>query len=58
MLALGIVVDVVGEMVWIGESTYLDTTSRFSYVVVKVFGAGCMREPTMQDTEMLMAIGK
>jgi hypothetical protein len=56
MLALG-TVDVVGEMVWMGESTYLDTTSRFACVVVNVLGAGCLREPTMQDTEMLMAIG-
>ena len=39
ILALGTSVDVVGEMVRVGESTCLKTTVKFACVVVQVFGA-------------------
>ncbi|XP_048574065.1 uncharacterized protein LOC125554596 [Triticum urartu] len=40
------------------ESTVLTTTMQFARTVVKVFGAEYLREPTVEDTEKLLAIGE
>ncbi|KAI4982380.1 hypothetical protein ZWY2020_022872 [Hordeum vulgare] len=58
MLALGVAVDFIGEMVRIGGSTCLKTTVKFARVVVEVFGAEYLREPNAQDMEKLLAIGQ
>ncbi|EMS63946.1 WD repeat-containing protein 11 [Triticum urartu] len=54
---LGTTADDVGEMVRIGGSTCLEVTVKFARAVVKVFGADYSREPIVEDTERLMAIG-
>ncbi|XP_073358214.1 uncharacterized protein [Aegilops tauschii subsp. strangulata] len=58
MLALGTAADAVGEMVRTGESTCLKTIVKFACVVVEVFGPEYIREPNVQDTEKLLAIGE
>ena len=58
MLALGNTADVVGEIVRMGESTCLKTTIKFARAVVEVFGPEYRREPNVQDTERLWAIGQ
>lgn len=58
MLALGTTTDIVGEVVKMAESTYLETTFKFARVVVEGFGAEYLREPNAQDTEKLLAIGE
>ncbi|KAI4972594.1 hypothetical protein ZWY2020_003519 [Hordeum vulgare] len=58
MLALGTAADVVGEMFRMGESTCMKTIVKFAHVVVEAFGAEYLREPNVQDTEKLLAIGE
>ncbi|XP_073359541.1 uncharacterized protein [Aegilops tauschii subsp. strangulata] len=57
MLSLGTIVDAVGEMVRMGESTCLKTTVKFASAVLQVLGAEYPREPNVQDIEKLLAIG-
>ncbi|XP_020169365.1 uncharacterized protein [Aegilops tauschii subsp. strangulata] len=58
ILALGTAADAVGEMVRMGESTYLRTTVKFARAMVQVFGAEYLRESNAQYTERLLAIGE
>ena len=44
------------EYLWMFENTCLDFAIKIVTVVVKVFGLEHMREPTIEDTEMLMAL--
>nr|XP_020183789.1 protein ALP1-like [Aegilops tauschii subsp. strangulata] len=58
MLVLGTAVDVVGEMVRMGERTCLETTVKFVRDVVEVFGPKYLREPNAQDLEKLLDVGE
>ncbi|XP_037450977.1 putrescine hydroxycinnamoyltransferase 1-like [Triticum dicoccoides] len=58
MLALGTIADVTGEMVRMRESMCLKTTVKFACAVLEVFGPEYLREPNVEDTEKLLAIGE
>lgn len=57
MITLGTVMDAIGEMIWMGESTCLDVIVKFAQAMVKVFAAEYLREPTVEGTKRLMASG-
>ncbi|XP_073355329.1 uncharacterized protein [Aegilops tauschii subsp. strangulata] len=56
MLAHGIPGDLVDEYVRMSESTRLLSLYSFRMAVVEVFGPEYLREPTVADTERLLAI--
>ena len=56
MLAYGIPGDLVDEYVRMSESTCLLSLYSFCTAVVEVFGSEYLREPTVVDTERLLAI--
>lgn len=58
MLAYGKAADAIDTEIRMEESTVLATTVQFARTVVKVFGAEYLREPTVEDTEKLLAIGE
>ncbi|XP_020146623.1 uncharacterized protein [Aegilops tauschii subsp. strangulata] len=58
MLAYGTTVDSWDEYLQMSESTHGDAMVRFATIVVKVFGPQYLREPTVADTERLLAISE
>ena len=58
MLAYGTTADSWDEYLGMFESTCGDAMIRFATVVVEVFGPQYLREPTVVDTERLLAISK
>ncbi|XP_020172910.1 uncharacterized protein [Aegilops tauschii subsp. strangulata] len=56
MLAYGIPGDLVDEYVRMSESTCLPSMYSFCTAVVEMFGPKYLREPTVSDTERLLAI--
>ncbi|XP_020161214.1 uncharacterized protein [Aegilops tauschii subsp. strangulata] len=58
MLAYGTAADSWDEYLRMSESTCRDAMVRFATVVVKVYGPQYMREPTVADTERLLAISE
>jgi len=58
MLAYGKAGDALDTEIRKGETILLNTTVQFARTVVKVFGLEYLREPIVEDTERLLAIGK
>jgi hypothetical protein len=56
MLAYGTAANSWDEYLWVSESTCGDAMVRFATAVVEVFGPQYLREPTVADTERLLAI--
>ena len=55
MLAYGIPGDLVDEYVRMSETTCLMSMYKFCQAVIEVFGAEYLRQPTVADTERLLA---
>ena len=58
MLAYDTTADSWDEYLWMSKSTCGDAMVRFATAVVEVFGPQYLREPTVVDTESLLAISK
>ena len=50
ILAYGKGTNAIDTEIWMGVTKILNTMVQFARTVVKVFGAECLREPTMEDT--------
>ena len=58
LLAYGVAGDLVDEYMRMGESTWLEAMYTFCEAVVAEFGEEYLREPTVEDTERLLAINE
>ena len=58
MLAYGTTADSCDEYLQMSESTCGDAMVRFAIAMIEVFGPQYLREPTMADTERLVAISE
>lgn len=57
MLAYDKAVDEIDIEIQVGEIMVMNTMVQFGRIAVKMFGLEHLREPTVQDTEKLLAIG-